>query len=200
MLQVGAGTGPALSRCAGSGGGSTPGARWWRWSARSAISIVWLILKKYGPASLHLTHARAAPVHRRLHDRLLGRDGVHPAAGDRPPDAGRVLPQGAAVRSRLGARSARRRGLPPRKSPPSTDDEHPPGPARLGGRLHGDLVVAVHRRQLSLRPHGLCRRAGRRLPGQRRGPGADDQQALAIARLLALGAGSLLLRVRRRAT
>ena len=34
--------------CAGSGGGSTPGARSWRWSARSCVSLALLVLAKNG--------------------------------------------------------------------------------------------------------------------------------------------------------
>ncbi len=104
MLQVGAGTGLLyLLRWF-----------WWRinaWCEVAAmvssfgISIVWLILKKIWPDRPATNDPRATLVHGRFHHGVLGRDGTVPQAPDRSEDAGRVLPEGAALRPRLEADS-----------------------------------------------------------------------------------------------
>ena len=74
-------------------------------------------------------------------------------------------------RIRLAAGVSRGRG---RRHP----REHSPGAARLGGRLHGHLVGALHRGQLPLWPHGHGLAAAGRVHRRRPGPDLCHQQAL----------------------
>ena len=149
ILQVGAGTGLLYLL------------RWFWWRINAwcevvamvssfGISLVLLILKTQFGVAVH--HPLCAADHHRGHDGLLDADGL-PRPADRPADADRVLQEGPPVRPRLDGASARRRAFRKQEAA-ATPREHPPGAARLVGRLHGDLVVAVHGRQFPLRPHG----------------------------------------------
>ena len=169
ILQVGAGTGLLYL------------VRWFWWRVNAwcevvamissfAVSVLLLVLAKNGVAisthvALLITIARD--------DGLLGRDRVA-RTGDRSRGAGGVLPQGPAVGRGLGADPQGRGACRRRARAPTTSRWR----SRLDRRLHGDLVGALHRRQLALHAAGGRRRPVRGLRRQHARPGERHADAL----------------------
>ncbi|MCK7489872.1 MAG: hypothetical protein MZU79_06300 [Anaerotruncus sp.] len=117
--------------CAGSGGASTPGARSWRWSARSCVSLVLLVLAQdRRPRSARTTRCSLTIAVTTV---CWVVDGL-PRPADRPRDAGRVLHEGPPVRPGLEGASAKRSGHRRRPRRARAAREHPAGAARLGRR------------------------------------------------------------------
>ena len=121
---------PALPACAGSGGASTPGARSWRWSARSRVSLVLLVLAKNG-------------IHVSTHVALLVTIAVTTvcwvATAYLGPETDRetldrVLHEGPAVRARAGSGSGSEAGARTRRGAQPTRDNIPLALRRLGRR------------------------------------------------------------------
>ena len=153
ILQIGAGTGLLYL------------VRWFWWRVNAWCEVVAMVssfvdlarLPRPGEERHPLQHPRgAAPDHRR-HD---GRAGWRRPTSARRPTARRSIdfytkvrpfgPGWKQVRKEAGLVDGwggpRRRGR-----------QHPAGAARLGGRLHDDLVGALHGGQLPLRPHAAPR-------------------------------------------
>ena len=170
ILQVGAGTGLLYL------------VRWFWWRVNAwcevvamvsslLVSLLWLVLARAGsPVSTHVALMLTVLV-----TTICWLAAAYLAPPTDPSGAGGVLSQGAAARTGLGQGPAGRR-ITGRRS--RAGRRPAASPARMAGRVHGHLVVAVRRGQRPLRAdrHGLG--AGRR--GDREHAGAGQRRPATV--------------------